>query len=717
MKQVTQNMRDGKTSVQDVPIPTPTRGQALVRVEASLVSAGTERMLVEFGEKSLFGKARSRPDLVRQVLDKVKREGVVPTLEATFNRLNAPMALGYSSAGVIVELGPGMESFHVGQRVACAGGGYASHAEYNIIPQNLLAPIPQNVSTESAAFTTLGAISLHGFRLTESQINDNVAVIGLGLLGLLTSQIAQAAGCRVFGIDTQSDRVELAKSFGIQAEVRDQAEVTGLAFTKNIGFDSVIICADTRSNDPIELAGALARDRAKIVATGAVDLSFPRKVYYEKELSFINSRSYGPGRYDPAYEDMGVDYPIGFVRWTEGRNFAAIIDLISKGSINVEKLISHRFQIEQAAEAYELITGKTNQRSLGVLINYPNQSNIVSRVPISFQHSKIIQKAEVRLGVIGAGLFANATLLPRLEKVNLISRVGISSNNGLNASHSAKKFGFQYATSGSDQILNDENINTVAILTRHNSHADLAVKALTAGKNVFVEKPLALNSEELNALQKAISQENSPILMVGYNRRFSPHAIKLREFFTSRSEAIFIRYTVNAGFIPQNHWVHDPQIGGGRIIGETCHFIDLLSYLIDSTPLSVNAVSLPDSGKYHQDNVSITIHFEDGSLGVVDYLANGDRSFPKERVEVFCEGKIGILNDFRELTLIKGGNKQIFKDRFQQDKGHTGELFVLAESVKSGIPPIPYHQLFATSKVTFAALHSLDEDGKRIQID
>jgi len=717
MKQVTQNMRDGKTAVQDVPIPTPTKGQALVRVEASLVSAGTERMLVEFGEKSLLGKARSRPDLVRQVLDKVKREGVVPTLDATFNRLNTPMPLGYSSAGVIVELGPEMDSFYVGQRVACSGGGFASHAEYNIIPRNLLTPIPQNVTTESAAFTTLGAISLHGFRLTESQINDNVAVIGLGLLGLLTIQIAQASGCRVFGIDTLADRVELARSLGIQAEIRDQAEIAGLAFTKNLGFDSVIICADTRSNDPIELAGALARDRAKIVATGAVGLTFPRKVYYEKELSFINSRSYGPGRYDPAYEDKGIDYPIGFVRWTEGRNFSTIIDLISKGSINVEKLISHRFQIDQAADAYELITGKTDQPFLGVLLIYPNQSNGISRIPISYQSSKSNQHAEVRLGVIGAGLFANATLLPRLDKVDSISRVGISSNNGLNASHTAKKFNFQYAASGSDQILNDDNINTVAILTRHNSHANLALRALSAGKNVFVEKPLAMNSDELNALQKALTQQDGPLLMVGFNRRFAPHAIKLREFFASRSDAIFIRYTVNAGFIPQNHWVHDPQIGGGRIIGEACHFIDLIGFLTGSYPGTISVVCLPDSGKYHQDNCSITIQYEDGSLGVVDYFANGDRSYPKERVEVFCEGKIGVLNDFRELTLVKNGNKQIFKDRFQQDKGHTGELIALVESVKSGIPPIPYQQLFATSMVTFAALRSLEEDGKRIKID
>lgn len=717
MKQVTQNMRDGKTLVEKIPVPTPVSGQALVRVETSLVSAGTERMLVEFGEKSLLGKARSRPDLVRQVMDKVKREGVVPTIEATFNRLNAPMPLGYSSAGVIVELGPEMESFTIGQRVACAGGGYATHAEYNIVPRNLLTPLPENVSMEEAAFTTLGAISLHGFRLVKAQINDNIAVIGLGLLGLITIQLAKAAGCNVFGIDTQIDRVELARTFGIQAEVRENAERSGLAFTNNLGFDSIVICADTTSNDPIELAGFLARDRAKVVATGSVGLTIPRKIYYEKEISIINSRSYGPGRYDHSYEDNGVDYPIGYVRWTEGRNFEAVVDLISKGMIDVEKLISHRFSIDQASNAYDLITGKNKESFLGVLLTYSNQTLEILREPIKYSYPIKPLQTDLQIGVIGAGLFANATLLPKLGKIEKIARIGISSNNGLNSSHSAKKFGFQYATTGSDMILEDNSINTVAILTRHDSHADLVVKSLNAGKNVFVEKPLALDFEELKTIEAAIQKKDAPLLMVGYNRRFAPFTVKMQNFFVQRTEPIFIRYTVNAGYIPPSHWVHDQRIGGGRIIGEACHFVDFLTYLIGSIPESVSAITLPNKGKYNQDNASITIQYLDGSIGIVDYLANGDRSFPKERVEVFCEGSIGILNDFRTLTLIRDGKKQITKDWFQQDKGHTGELFALVDAVSTGKPPIPYQQLFTTSKITFAALDSIAENGNKIKIN
>src|SRR5512140_2121093 len=368
MKQVLQNMRDGKTTIVEVPVPTPRAGQALVQVAASLVSAGTERMLVEFGEKSLVGKARSRPDLVRQVLDKMKREGLLATLEATFNRLDSPISLGYSSAGTIISLGEGMDGFHVGQRVACAGGGYAVHAEYNLVPRILLTPLPEDVDFESAAFTTLGAIALHGFRLAEPQIGENVAIIGLGLLGLLTIQLASAAGCNVLGIDLDPKRIKLASSLGLEAVTRSQAESASQAFTANRGFDTVIICADASSNDPVELAGVIARDRAKVVATGAVGLNIPRKIYYEKEISFINSRSYGPGRYDSNYEESGVDYPIGYIRWTEGRNFQSVVDLMSSGKLKVQPLISHRFPIEDAATAYEVITGKKKQPFLGVLL-------------------------------------------------------------------------------------------------------------------------------------------------------------------------------------------------------------------------------------------------------------------------------------------------------------------------------------------------------------
>ena len=504
MKQLLQNMKNGKTTIEDVPAPTPRAGMALVKTAASLVSAGTERMVVEFAEKNLVGKARSRPDLVKQVFDKAQREGLVPTVAAAFNRLDLPMALGYASAGTIVALGENMHGFKVGQRVACAGGGFAVHAEYNVVPRNLLTPLPKNVDFESAAFATLGAIAMHGFRLAEPQVGERVAVIGLGLLGLLMAQIASAAGCSVLGIDIDPKRIKLASSLGLQAVTRKNAESTSQAFTANRGFDIVLICADTSSNDPVELAAVIARDRARIVATGAVGLNIPRKIYYEKELSFINSRSYGPGRYDLSYEETGNDYPIGYVRWTEGRNLESVVELMANGKLKVAPLISHRFPIDEAATTYEVITGKTKESFLGVLLTYPEGKHrpevlegMKEERRIAFPLSSFKSTGTVKLGVLGAGLYANAMLLPVIKNNKDIELVGIASSGGLHAQHSGKKFGFKYATSSDDEIINDPNINTVAILTRHDTHADLIVKALKAGKHVFVEKPLAIDNTQL----------------------------------------------------------------------------------------------------------------------------------------------------------------------------------------------------------------------------
>ena len=523
MKQLLQNIKNGKSVIEDVPMPVPRDGQALVKVSASLVSAGTERMVVEFAEKSLVGKARSRPDLVKQVLDKARREGLVNTVQAAFNRLDQPMALGYSSAGTIVALGKNMQGFKVGQRVACAGGGFAVHAEYNVVPRNLLTPLPKNVDFESAAFTTLGAIALHGFRLAEPQIGENIAVIGMGLLGLLAAQIASAAGCNVLGIDIDPARLALASSLGIEAVSRDQAVDSAQAFTANRGFDVILICADTSSNDPVELAGIIARDRARVVATGAVGLSIPRKVYYEKEISFINSRSYGPGRYDLNYEENGQDYPLGYIRWTEGRNFEAVVDLMSKDKLKAQPLITHRFPIEQGIKAYEVITGKKKQPFLGVLLTY-DEAKEEKGNKVEFPSSVIRPQSSVKLGVLGAGLFANSVLLPSIKKAGDIDLIGIASSGGLHAQHSGKKFGFKYATSNDDEIINDPNINTVAILTRHDSHADLVIKALKAGKHVFVEKPLAINSTQLSAISKQLKANSQSLLTVGFNRRFAPLA-------------------------------------------------------------------------------------------------------------------------------------------------------------------------------------------------
>ncbi|CAG0997464.1 putative zinc-type alcohol dehydrogenase-like protein YdjJ [Anaerolineales bacterium] len=719
MKQLLQHVKNGQTVIEEIPIPTPREGQALVKVSASLVSAGTERMVVEFAEKSLVGKARSRPDLVRQTLDKAKREGVMPTVQAVFNRLDQPMALGYSSAGTIIALGKNMGGFKVGQRVACAGGGYATHAEYNVVPRNLLTPLPKNVDFESAAFTTLGAIALHGFRLAEPQLGENVAVIGLGLLGLMTIQFAAAAGCNVLGIDLDPKRIKLAEGLGLKAVTRPQAESASQAFTANRGFDSVIICADTSSNDPVELAGVIARDRAKVVATGAVGLNFPRKIYYEKEISFINSRSYGPGRYDANYEENGEDYPIGYVRWTEGRNFQAVVEMMASDKLKVQPLISHRFPIEEGVKAYEVITGKKKEPFLGVLLTYGDEVGKLESSKVVRFNVPTFKPATCKLGVLGAGLYANATLLPIIKNNKDFELVGIASSGGLHAQHSGKKFGFQYATSSNDDILNDPKINTVAILTRHDSHADLAVKALKAGKHVFVEKPLAIDLTGLNKVIKQLTTDHglqtakqgqssmvNGLLTVGFNRRFAPLAQQLKSSIVNRQSSMYLHYRINAGYIPFNHWTQDPALGGGRIIGEACHFIDMLTFLVGAPPISVNAHALPNAGKYREDNVSMTFTFPDGSIGVVDYLANGDKSMPKERLEVFCEGTIAVLDDYVSLTMVKDGKKTVQSGA--QDKGWKAEMTAFAKAIREGTePPIPYEQLIGVTKSTFAVMESI----------
>lgn len=712
MKQLLQNMRDGRAVVEEVPVPSPRKGMALVRTAASLVSAGTERMVVEFAEKSLVGKARSRPDLVKQVLDKARREGVVNTLQAAFNRLDQPMALGYSSTGTIVELGEDMPGFKVGDRVACAGGGFAVHAEYGAVPRNLLALLPDHLDFESAAFATLGSIAMHGYRLAEPQVGERVAVIGMGLLGLLAAQIAAAGGCKVLGIDLDPTRIDLARSLGLEAVLRSSAPEASTSFTSNRGFDVVLICADTPTTDPVELAGLIARDRGRVVAVGAVGLTLPRKVYYEKELSFINSRSYGPGRYDPSYEERGLDYPVGYVRWTEGRNLESVVELLSQGKLKVTPLITHRFPIAEAAGAYEVITGKRPEPFLGVLLTYPQtekapEKKIVLPRPISRPG------AAVKLGVLGAGLYANATLLPAIKDQEGIELMGIASAGGLHAEHSGNKFGFKYAASSEEEVLNDPDINTVAILTRHDLHANLVLKALAAGKHVFVEKPLAINVEQLVAVEEALRKGDHVLLLVGFNRRFSPLAQQLHAALKERREPLYMHFRVNAGLLPLNHWTQDPEAGGGRIIGEGCHFVDFLTFLAGAAPVSVSARALPDGGKYREDNVSMTFTFPDGSLGIVDYLANGDKAFPKERLEVFCAGQVAVLDDFRSLQITKDGRRKDTK-LAGQDKGWKNEMAAFARTIREGgPPPIPYEQLIGVTQATFEVVESLRNPGKK----
>jgi len=716
MKQLLQNIHNGVTEVVEVPIPQLQAGMALVHTRASLVSAGTERMLVEFAGKSLVGKALSRPDLVRQLMDKAHREGVLTTIEAAFNRLDQPMPLGYSSSGVIEAVGEGLQGFKVGDRVACAGGGYAVHAEYALVPRNLLASLPDSIDFEAAAFTTLGAIALHGFRLSQPQLGESVGVIGLGLLGLLAVGIAKSAGCHVFGVDLDETRVLLAKGMGAVAVPRSQAVETAQSFTHGQGFDHVLICADTSASDPIELAGEIARDRGHVVAIGAVGLTLPRRIYYQKELSFINSRSYGPGRYDPSYEQAGQDYPIGYVRWTEGRNLQAFVELMAEGHLDIIPLITHRFPIQNAPEAYELITGKTNQPFLGVLLTYPQTGATSGKSQSTYGQVKkasipIAGVNVVRLGVLGAGNFANAVMLPALKKIPSLELIAISSGSGLHAESASKKFGFKYTAANEVEILNDPQVNTVSVLTRHHLHAEQVIRALQAGKHVFCEKPLATNREQLAQIkQLLLSLENSPQLMVGFNRRFAPLACKLYDFIKFSQEPLVATYHINAGYIPLTHWVQDPIQGGGRIIGEGCHFIDFLTYLVGAPPISVVAQALPDDSHYREDNVVMLFSFADGSLGTVNYLANGDKAYPKERVEVFSGGRVAALDDFRTLEMVHQGKRQMVRSALRQDKGHRAEWEAFSSAIRtSGPPPIPYEHLFGVTEAAFAAVDSLRE--------
>lgn len=703
MKQLLQYLRNGKTLVEEVPLPAARPGMALVRTHASLVSAGTERMLVEFAQQSLLGKARRRPDLVRQVIQKARREGLVGAAQSAFSRLDQPIALGYSSAGTIIELGSGMTGFKVGQRVACAGAGYAVHAEYAVVPRNLLAVLPPSLDFESAAFATLGAIGMHGFRLARPQVGELVAVIGIGLLGLLTLQIAAAAGCQAFGIDVNPARIRLAASLGLQASTRPRAAESAHAFTHGRGFDVILICADTAANDPVELAAEIARDRARVVAIGAVGQDIPRRLYFEKELSFVNSRSYGPGRYDPSYEEHGNDYPIGQVRWTEGRNLESVLDLMAAGSLQTQPLITHRFPIERAPQAYELITGKSRQPFLGVVLTYDTRRRATPK-KVEFP-ARGPTRGDVRLGVLGAGKFADATLLPAIKKAGGIDLVGIASPGGLHARHAAAKFGFAFATSADADVLKDRRINTIAVLTRHDSHADLVIQALKADKHVFVEKPLGITADQLAAIERQLRRRNGRLLMVGFNRRFAPLAQAMSAFFAGRLEALHAHYRINAGFLPLDHWAQDPALGG-RIVGEACHFVDLITFLVGAPPVRVSAHALPDGGKYREDNVSMSFEFPDGSVGVVDYLSNGDSSLAKERLDVFCGGKVAQLDDFRRLETRQAGVRK--QTRAAQDKGWTQEWRAFSRAIRDGSePPIPYEQLLGVSRAMLGAVQSM----------
>ncbi len=711
MKQILQNLKTGQLSVADVPPPVVQRGRVLVRTAASLISAGTERMTVEMAQKSLLGKARERPDLVKQVIQKAKNEGLMNTFNAVRSKLGSSTALGYSAAGIVAGVGEDVTEFRIGDRVSCAGAGYASHAEVLSVPKNLCVRLPEGAMFEAGAFGTLGAIALQGVRLAEPTLGEAVVVIGLGLLGQLTVQLLKANGCRVFGLDLDPQKIELAKELGADGGALSDADAKNavMEWSRGRGADAVLITAATSSNQPVELAGEISRMRGRVVAVGLVGTNVPRNLYYFRELTFKISMSYGPGRYDPEYEERGHDYPFAFVRWTEGRNIEAFLDLVAEGRVNIERLVTHRFSIDEGERAYQLISGEAKEPYLGVLLNYDTERELERRVTISkapAAHKSGPEKS-VRLGLIGAGGYAKGMLLPNFKSAGAEFRA-IATASGVSARDTGERYGFAYAASGADEILNDEEINLIVIATRHDSHASLARRALELGRHVFVEKPLAMNDEELDALVEA-AENSSGKLMVGFNRRFSPHARAAKEFYARRESPLSTSYRVNAGRIPPEHWIQDAREGGGRIIGEVCHFIDLMQFLTGAHTTRVYAESITsrNSQVVDEDSVFITLRFSDGSNGSIAYLAEGDKSVPKERVEIYGEGKTFVLDDFRSMTAYRNGREETQRLR-NQDKGQADEVRAVCKVVLEGMPaPIALDDLAATTRATFRIRESL----------
>lgn len=708
MKQILQNLKTGNIEVADVPSPIAQPGRVLVRTATSLISSGTERMTVEMGHKTLLGKARERPDLVKQVIQKARSEGVLNTVNAVRNRLESLNSLGYSAAGTVIKVGNQVAEFRPGDRVACAGAEFAAHAEVLSVPKNLCVRLPDDMSFEAGAFGTLGAIALQGVRLAEVTLGESVVVIGLGLIGQLTVQLLKANGCRVYGIDLDTKRIDLARQLGADAGCAPgvDAQRTVLNWTRGRGADAVLITAATSSNQPVELAGEISRLKGRVVAVGLVGLEVPRKLYYQRELTLKISMSYGPGRYDPEYEERGHDYPFAYVRWTEGRNVEAFLDLISEGRVNTDPLITHRFPISEGERAYQLITGEIEGSHLGVLLQYDTEREINRRITLKHGQPGTVSST-VRIGLIGAGKYARSMLLPHFKAAGVDFR-SISSASGISAREIGSKYGFHSCVSDSQDVINDDTANLIVVATRHDTHAGFARQALKGGRHVFVEKPLALNDEELDAVLDAAAKSQGQ-LMVGFNRRFSPLAVQAKEFFKEHTVPISISYRVNAGRIPRSHWIQDPREGGGRIIGEVCHFIDLMQFMTGSfvTRVYAEAITSQHSEVLNEDSVFITLRFADGSNGSIAYLAEGDRTLPKERVEIFGAGKVFLLDDFRSAITYQNGRRRTTKLR-NQDKGQANEVRAVCEVVLKGGPaPIALADLAATSRATFGIRESL----------
>ncbi|MBV9573967.1 MAG: bi-domain-containing oxidoreductase [Acidobacteriales bacterium] len=730
MKQALQYSGSGDVVVADVPVPKLLTGCVLVRIHASLVSAGTERAASEFAAKSLLQKARVRPDLVREVVNKIRRDGLFSAAAAVRSRLDQSVAPGYSSAGTVVAVGSGIPDINVGDSVACAGAGYAVHAEYACVPRLLVARIPRDarISFEEAAFTTVGAVALHGIRLADAGLGDTVAVIGLGLLGQLTVQLLKAAGCRVLGMDIVPARAKLAAELGADAVSSSESDFRAVCFehSRGHGVDAVLITAETPSSAPVQLAAEVARERAVVVAVGTVGMEIERRLYYEKELTFRISRSYGPGRYDSAYEQKGRDYPIGYVRWTETRNMEAFLHLLASRKLALQPLISHRFPITNAPAAYELIKGNTGEAFLGVLIVYPDASSgdefAAHRSVEVLQPPHTAARADnsIGIGVLGAGSFAMSTLLPAIKHTGNARLIAVCAANGQRSRHAAQKFGFRYCATDETKLLDDPEINTIVIATRHNLHAPQILSAITAGKHIFCEKPLCLTEEELSEIVRhycEIAVPHRTLLMVGFNRRFAPMVQRLKAFTDGIHEPLALHYRVNAGYISPDHWTNDIEIGGGRILGEACHFVDLLTFLAASPIIEVRATTVRNPGQYSGDNVILSLQFANGSSGTISYLSSGDRTASKERLEIFGGGAVAILDDFRYLELVRHGRKQISRSRFRQDKGHRDEWRAFTAAINSGgKSPIPFEDLISTTLATLKALDSR-ASGEPVAVD
>ena len=704
MKQILQHLKTGVMELAEVPCPQVGRGQVLIQTRASLISAGTERMLVEFSKANLIQKARQQPEKVKQVLDKIRADGVLPTLEAVFRKLDQPLPLGYCNAGVVLDVGQGVTDLQPGDRVISNG----NHAEIVCVPCNLVAKVPENVTDEEAAFAVLSSIALQGIRLLGPCLGEKVMVFGMGLIGLITVQLLRAGGCEVLGVDLNPQRLRLAEQFGAKTvNLSGGADPTeaAKAWTAECGVDGVIITASAKTDEIVHQAAESCRKRGRIVLVGVVGLNLRRSDFYEKELTFQVSCSYGPGRYDEAYEQKGQDYPYGLVRWTEGRNFEAVLGAMSGGTLRVEPLVTHRYCLDEAIKAYETI--ESDPSALGVVLQYPHEVALSTRVAISQGRSTAGGQAVV--GVIGAGNFAISTLLPCLGRTGARLKYVAGRTNGAALVHAAKKFGFENAVTDYRQILDDGEVNAVFVVTGHNSHACLAGEALEAGKHVFVEKPLAISMAQLTDIGNIVKRHPDRQLMVGFNRRFSAHTQKVKEPLGGRVGPICMTMTVNAGEIPATHWTQDPQEGGGRIIGEGCHFIDLLSYLADSPIETVYAARVGEGPVVRDDKMAILLTFADGSVGTVNYFANGCKRYPKETLDVFCDGRVLRLENFRVTRMYGFGRDRTFKTR-RQDKGHMAEIQAFVDRVAGGGGPlIPYEELANVTRASIAAVEAARE--------